>query len=173
VDSLFLIKQALDLSQGRYNQHTNSQWQKKHNPQTHTNHPKHPIGDDLDTQLVIPIGGEERKLDGNEDDSSEGEHNSFLDTDACKTLDDYLNFITNKLPEFDHLHAFVSAKLLGEVDKIKDPHGLNQAYQHLRVSLNKAIPLLKVSKTSLENEISQLNITISSQKDAVDIHKFK
>jgi hypothetical protein len=69
-----------------------------------------PIGDDLDTQLLIPIGGEERKQDGNEDDTSEGEHNSFLDTDACKTLDDYLNFITNKLPEFDHLHALVSAK---------------------------------------------------------------
>jgi hypothetical protein len=56
-----------------------------------------PIGEDLDTQLPIPIGGEEFKPDGNGDNNSEGEHNSFIDTDACKTLDDYLNFITNTL----------------------------------------------------------------------------
>ena len=121
----------------------------------------------------IPIGGEEFKQDGNGNDNTEGEQYTFTDTDACKTLDDYLNFITNKLPEFDHLNALVSAKLLGEVDKIEDSHENNQAYHHLRVALNKAIPLLNASKTSLENEISQLKITISSQKDAMDIHKSK
>ena len=63
-----------------------------------------PIGEDLDTQLPIPIGGEEFKQDGNVDDNSEGEQNSFIDTGGCKPLDDYLIFITNKLPEFDHLH---------------------------------------------------------------------
>jgi chromosome segregation ATPase len=62
---------------------------------------------------------------------------------------------------------------LGEVDKIEDPHEKNKAYHHLRVALNKAIPLLNVSKTPLEHEISQLQITISSQNDAVDIHKSK
>jgi hypothetical protein len=111
-----------------------------------------PIGEDIDTQFPTPIGGEEFKQDGNGDDNSEGEHNSFIDSDACKTLDDHLHFITNKLPEFDHLHTLVSAILLGEVDKIEGPHGKNQAYQHLRVVLNKAIPRLKASKTSLENK---------------------
>ena len=132
-----------------------------------------PIGEDLDTQFPIPIGGEEIKQDGHGNDNSGGEQSSFTDTDVCKTLDDYLNLITNKLPEFDHLHALVSAKLLREVEKIEDSHEKNKAFHHLRVALNKAITLLNDSKTSLEHEISQLQITISSQKDAVDIHKPK
>ena len=116
--SPFSIKQAPDLSQGKYNQHANSQWQKKYNPQNDTKHPIH---------IFIHIGEEERKQDGNEDDNSAEELNPFLDTDVCKTLDEYLNSVTNKLPGFDHLHVLVSANLLGEVDEIEDPQGKNQA----------------------------------------------
>ena len=59
-----------------------------------------------------------------------------------------------KLPEFDHLHALVYDKLLGEVDKIGDSHEKNKAFHHLRVALNEAIPLLNISKASLLHEIS-------------------
>jgi hypothetical protein len=144
--------------------------------ETHTQNDKPqgtPIGEDLDTQSPIPIVEDEFKQDGNGNDNSEGEQSSFTDTDVCKTLDDHLNLITNKLPEFDHLHALVSAKLLGEVDKIEDSHEKNKAFHHLKVALNKAIPLLNISKATLEHEISQIQNTISSQKDSVDIHKAK
>ena len=78
-----------------------------------------------------------------------------------------------KLPGFDHFHALVSANLLGEVNKIEDPQENNQAYQYFRVALNKAIPRVKASKTSVKNEIFQLNLTVSTQKDAVNNHKAK
>ena len=79
-----------------------------------------PIGEDLDPHLPIPIGEEELKQDGNGNDDSEGEQTFFGDTDVCKSLDDNLNLITNNLPAFKHLHALVSANLLGEVDKIEN-----------------------------------------------------
>jgi hypothetical protein len=62
-----------------------------------------PIGEDLDTQFSIPIGGEKFKQDVNGNDNSEGKQSSVTDTDVCKTLDDYSNLITNKFPEFDSL----------------------------------------------------------------------
>ena len=68
-----------------------------------------PIGDELDTQLLNPIGEEELKLDGNKDDNSEEERNPFLDTDVCKTLDDHLILITNKLPGLDHLSLQINS----------------------------------------------------------------
>ena len=109
-----------------------------------------PIGEDLDSHLPNPIGEEELKQDGNGKDDSEGEQISFMDTDVCKSLDDHLNLITNNLPEFKHLHALVSANLLGEVDKIEDSQEKNKTFHHLRVSLNKIIPLLNSSKASLQ-----------------------
>ena len=154
-----------------------SQTTKRHKTsETHTQHdlPQGtPIGEDLDPQIPIPIGEEELKQDGNGNDDSEGEQNSFRDTDTCKILDDHLNLITSNLPEFKHLHALVSANLLGEVDKIEDPQEKNKAFHHLRVSLKNIIPRLNSSKASLQHEISQLQITISSQKDSVDTHKAK
>ena len=67
----------------------------------------------------------------------------------------------------------VSAHLLGEVDKIEDRQEKNKAFHHIRVSLKNIIPRLNSSKASLQHEISQLQITISSQKDSVDTHKAK
>ena len=83
-----------------------------------------PIGEDLDPLFPNPIGEEELKQDGNTNEDSGVE--SFKDTDACKTLDDLLGLITIKLPEFQHIHSLVSAKLLGEVDKIDDPQEKNK-----------------------------------------------
>ena len=144
--------------------------------ETHTQHdlPQGtPIGEDLDPQIQFPSGEEELKQDGDGKDDSEGEQNSFRVTDTCKILDDHLNLITSNLPEFKHRHALVSANLLGEVDKIEDSREKNKAFQHLRVSLKNIIPQLNSSKASLQHEISQLQITISSLKDLVDIHKAK
>jgi hypothetical protein len=91
--SPFSNKQAPDLSQGKYNQHANSQRQNKHNPQNDTKHLKHiqhdiwqasPIGDELDPQILNPIGDEEQKQITLDDHDSEMNGNPFNDTDARK-----------------------------------------------------------------------------------------
>ena len=47
-----------------------------------------PVGDELDPQLLIPIGEEENKQETDENDQSERERNTFLDTDGRKSLYD-------------------------------------------------------------------------------------
>ena len=102
-----------------------------------------PIRDDLDSQNPIPIGEEENKRETDKNAQSESKRNTFLDADACKSLDDKLQYITGSLPKFQHQHASVSSQLLCEIERVEDPKDKNQAFQYLRVALKYAIPLLK------------------------------
>ena len=127
---------------------------KRHKPSnTHTEHDisqASPIRDDLDSQIPIPIGEEENKREADENDQSERERNTFLDTDVRKSLDDKLQFITGSLPKFEHQHALVSSQLLSDIERIEDPKDKNQAFQYLRVALKNAFPLLKESTDTLD-----------------------
>ena len=109
------------------------------------------------------------------DDSVESgrEKKFFLDSDIRKTLDDKLVIITATLPKFQHLHGLISCQLLSEVERIPDPRGKSQGYQYLRVTLKDAISKLHASTITLVEEMTQLRLYVSTQKDVVDTHKAK
>jgi hypothetical protein len=131
------------------------------------------IGDELYSHIIISIGEEETKRATDENDQSERERNTFLDTDARKSLDDKPQFITGNLPKFEHQKALVYSQLLSDIERIEDPKDKNQAFQYLRVALKNAFPLLKESTAILAEEITQLKLSASIQRDTVDTHKAK
>ena len=94
-----------------------------------------PIGDELDSQILIFIGEEENKQETDENNQPEREMNTFLDTDVRKSLDDKLQFITGSLLKFKQQHALVSSQLLSDIERIEDSKDKNQAFQYLRVAL--------------------------------------
>ena len=110
-----------------------------------------PIGAQLSTQSAIPIG-EEAKLDATH--SSE----SFLDSDARKTIDDNLNLVTRDLPKFSSLHNVTSVAIMGTVDAIQIPLIRARAYQHIRKALTEAFPLLEASAIKLATDIAQTKL---------------
>ena len=132
-----------------------------------------PNGDELDTQMPFPHGEEENKLDNDDSVESGREKKFFLDSDIRKTLDDKLVIITATLPKFQHLHGLISCQLLSEVERIPDPRGKSQGYQYLRVTLKDAISKLHASTITLVEEMTQLRLYVSTQKDVVDTHKAK
>jgi hypothetical protein len=67
----------------------------------------------------------------------------------------------------------VSSQLLCDIERIEDLKGKNQASQYLRVALKKAIPLLKESTATLAEDITQLKLSVSTQRETVDIHEAK
>jgi hypothetical protein len=71
-------------------------------------------------QIVISIGEEENKQEADENDQSERERNTFLDTNVRKSLDDKLQFITGSLPKLEHQNALVSSQLLSDIERIED-----------------------------------------------------
>jgi hypothetical protein len=97
----------------------------------------------------------------------------FLDSDIRKALDDKLQIITATLPKFQHLHGLISCKLLSEVEHIPDPKGRCQGFQYLRVTLKDAISQLRSSTITVVEEMTQLRLHVSTQKDVVDTHKAK
>jgi hypothetical protein len=97
----------------------------------------------------------------------------FLDSDIRKALDDKLQIITATLPKFQHLHGFISCQLLSEVEHISDPKGRSQGFQYLRVTLKDAISQLRTSTITVVEEMTQLRLHVSTQKDVVDTHKAK
>jgi hypothetical protein len=99
--------------------------------------------------------------------------NSFLDTYVRKSLEDKLQFITGSLPKFKHQHALVCSQLLSDIEQIEDSTDKNQALQYLSVALKNALPILRESTDLLTEEISQLKLSVSIQRDTVDIHKAK
>jgi hypothetical protein len=120
-----------------------------------------PIGDEVDSQILIPIGEEKNKREIDENDQSERERNTFLDTDVRKSLDDKLPYIMGSLAKFEHQHALVSSQLLSDIERIEDPKDKNQAFQYLRVALKNAFPLLRQSTAILAEEITQLKLSVS------------
>ena len=104
-----------------------SQPTKRHKQsETHTEHDilqASPNGDELDTQMLLPHGEEENKLDNDDSVNSGREKKFFLDSDIRQTLDDKLVIITATLPKFQHLHGLISCQLLSEVERIPDPRG--------------------------------------------------
>jgi hypothetical protein len=94
----FSIKQAPDLSQEKsIHKHIMSekiQPTKRHKTSnTHIEHnipQESPNGDDLDSQHLIPTGEDEQKQIPLDDHESDKDGNSFNDSDARKSLDDYL-----------------------------------------------------------------------------------
>ena len=129
--------------------------------------------DELDTQMPLPYGEEKTKLDNNDSVESGRDKKFFLDSDIRQTLDDKLEIITATLPKFQHLHGLISCQLLSEVERIPDPRGRSQGFQYLRVSLKDAISKLHTSTITLVDEMTQLRIHVSTQKDIVDTHKAK
>ena len=125
-----------------------------------------PIGAQLSTQSAIPIG-EEAKLDATH--SSE----SFLDSDARKTIDDNLNLVTRDLPKFSSLHNVTSVAIMGTVDAIQIPLIRARAYQHIRKALTEAFPLLEASAIKLATDIAQTKLAVSTAKSAIDEHNSK
>jgi hypothetical protein len=99
---------------------------------------------------------------------SERERNPFLETKIRKSLDDKLQFITGSLPKFEHLHALVSSQLLSDIEQIS-----NKLRIYLRVALKDAFPILNESTELLTAEIAQLKLSVSAQRDTVDIHRAK
>ena len=91
---------------------------------THTQHDisqASPIGDEFDSQNLNPIGDEEQKQIPLDEHDSEKDGNPFNGTDALKSLDDHLFYITGHLPEFQSCHGLVSSNILGLIDDIVDP----------------------------------------------------
>ena len=132
-----------------------------------------PIGDDLDSQILIPTGEDEQKQIPLDDHESDKDGNLFNDSDARKSLDDYLFSITKDLPDFKTRHGLLSANMLGVVEQLDDTRIKHQACQFLRRSLNKAIQRIQDSISSVEVETTELENNVSEQKDTVDILKAK
>ena len=99
--------------------------------------------------------------------------NTFNDTDARKSLDDYLFYFTRDLPVFKTRHGLLSANMLGVIDELEDFRTKHQAYQFLRRSLKEAISRIQDSTSSVETHIADLHNNVSEQKDTVDILKAK
>jgi chromosome segregation ATPase len=130
---------------------------------------KSPNGDDL----LIPTGEDEQKQIPLGDHESDKDGNSFNDSDARKSLDDYLFSITKDLPDFKTHHGLLSANMLGVIDELKDSRIKHQACQFLRWSLNSAISRIQDSISSVEVETTELQNDVSEQKDTVDTLKDK
>jgi hypothetical protein len=129
---------------------------------THTQHDfpqESPNGDDLDSQIPILTGEDEQKQIPLDDHDSDKDGNTFNDTDARKSLDDYLFYITKDLPHFKTRHGLLSANMLGVIDELKDSRTKHQACQFHRRSLKEAITRIQDSTSSAE------------KKDTVDILK--
>ena len=62
---------------------------------------------------------------------------------------------------------------MSDIERIEDSKDKNQAVQYLRVALKNALPILRESTDLLTEEISQLKLSVSIQRDTVDIHKAK
>ena len=150
---------------------------KRHKPsETHTQDdlPQGtPIGEDLDSQTLIPAGEEENKQIPLNDLESDKEENTFNDSDARKSLDDCLFSITKDLPDLKNSHGLISANMLGIVEQIDNSRFKHQACQFLRRSLNKSITLIGDSIFAVKEEINALENTVTEQKDTVDILKAK
>jgi hypothetical protein len=71
---------------------------KPSNPHIEQNIPQESsVGNDLDSQTLIPTGGEEHKQIPSDDHEYDKEGNLFNDSDARKSLDDCLFSITKDL----------------------------------------------------------------------------
>jgi hypothetical protein len=174
--SPFSIKQAPDLSQGKkktthkLTMAEESQPTKRHKTlETHTQHDfpqESPNEDDLDSQIPIPTGEDEQKQIPLDDYDSDKDGNTSHDSDARKSLDDFLFSITKDLPDIKSRHNLLSANMLGVIDKLEDSRTKYQAGQFFMRSLNKAISRIQDSITSVEAEIVDLQNNVSKQKDA-------
>jgi hypothetical protein len=97
---------------------------------------------------------------------------AFLDSDARETIDDNLFFITRDLPKFRSLHGSISNVIMGTADNIEEPLEKVHAYQYILKALKYAIPLLKAFTIKLVQDITQIKLTVSTAKTAVDEHNY-
>jgi hypothetical protein len=147
---------------------------KPSNPHIEQNIPQESsVGNDLDSQILIPTGGEEHKQIPLDDHESDKEGNLFNNSDARKSLDDCLFSITKDLPDLKTSHGLLSANMLGVVDQLDDTRFKHQACQFLRLSLNKTILRIEDSIFAVKEEITELEITVTEQNCTVDILKAK
>jgi hypothetical protein len=70
------------------------------------------IGAQISTQLAIPIG-EEVKVD------TASSNEVFMESDARKTIDDNLLYITRDLPKFHSRHDLTLRVIMGTAEKSK------------------------------------------------------
>jgi hypothetical protein len=122
-----------------------------------------PIGVQIPTQLVIPVG-EEAKADAalfNE---------AFMESDARKTIDDNLIYITQDLPKFRSRHGLTSGVITGTAETIQAPLERVHAYYHIRKALTNALPLLEASAIEQAKAIPQTKLAVSTAILAMEEH---
>ena len=96
-----------------------------------------------------------------------------MESDAKKTINDNLSYITRDLPKFSSLHGLTSGVIMGTAKNIQNPLERVQAYHHIRKRLKDAIPILVASASELLGVITQTQFDVSTTKQAMDEHDQK